>query len=147
MASFKNEWSKADQMSSYTVTGMEKAEMSRDRSRFGIEFRTDQGPVTLTVQAEHLDALVTCLIDLEYKASILDPVGGPQPGEMGQIRTEIVESHQISNGVVNGVPSVFLGLKSAQVFRLFALDKGKAEVIQQSLADEIPKLKAGFASH
>jgi hypothetical protein len=134
-------------MSSYTVTGMEKADMSRDRSRFDVEFRTDQGPVTLTIQAKHLDALITCLQGLEYTASLLNPASGERAGELAQIRAEVVDYHQIGHGVVNGVPSVLLGLKSAQVFRWFALDEAKAQRARQSLADEIPKLKDGFASH
>ena len=133
-------------MASFHLTGIENGIISKDRTRFEVNLRTEQGPLELTISAEHLDALITCLQGLEYHASLLSPKGAA-PGEAGQVRAMIVESHQIGHGEVNGVPSVILGLKSAQVLRLFALDRRKATAIQQAVADEIPKLRAGVGPH
>ncbi len=101
----------------------------------------------MSVSAAHLDALITTLQGLEYTASLLDPKTGQQPGEQAQIRAEIVDSYQVGNAVVNDTPSVLLGLKSAQVFRWFALDKQKAGALQQSVAAEIPKLRPEPSRH
>ena len=133
-------------MASFHLTGIENGTISKDRTSFAINLRTNQGPLELTISAEHLDALVTCLQGLEYHASLLDPTNAA-PGEAAQVRAEIVESHQIGHGEVNGVPSVFLGLKSAQVLRFFAIDRQKAMAIQQAVADEIPKLQAEVGPH
>jgi hypothetical protein len=101
----------------------------------------------LSVQAAQLDALTTMLEGLEYKASLWDPVAGQQPIERGQIRARIVEHHQMMHGPANGVPSIFLGLRSGPSFRWYALDERRAMAIQQSLASEIPKMQGGPASH
>lgn len=133
-------------MASFHLTGIENGVLSKDRTKFEINLRTDQGPLELVISAEHLDSLITCLSGLEYHASLLDPKGAA-PGEAGQVRTMIVDSHQIGHGEVNGVPSVILGLKSAQVLRLFALDREKATAIQQAVADQISKLRAEAGPH
>ncbi len=133
-------------MASFHLTGIENGTISKDRTKFEISLRTAQGPLEITISAEHLDALITSLQGLEYHASLMDPKGAA-PGEPGQVRVEIVESHQIGNGEVNGVPSVILGLKSAQVLRLFALDRQKATAVQQAVANQIPKLRAEAGPH
>jgi hypothetical protein len=127
-------------MKKYLLTEIENVSVSADRSRFDIEFQTDQGPVTLSMNAAHLDALITTLQGIEYQASLLNPATGPLPGEEGQVRAEIVDDHQIGSGVFNGKPSVLIGLKSAQLLRVFALDAAKAEALQRAIADAIPKL-------
>jgi hypothetical protein len=129
-------------MKKYLLTGIEQATGSADRNRFDIEFQTDQGPVTLTVNAAHLDVLITTLQGLEYQASLLNPAKGALPGEVGQVRAEIVDHHQVGNGEVSGKPSVFIGMKSGQVFRIFALDAARAEALQREIADAIPKLRS-----
>lgn len=122
------------------VTGMTNATISKDRAKFDIGFKTERGEIVLSVNAAHLDALITNLQGLEYHASLLDPKTGQRPGEPGQIRAEIVDHHQIGNGVVNGIPSVLLGLKSAQVFRWFALDSTKALALSEAVRAETHKL-------
>lgn len=134
-------------MASYQLIGIETATIAQDRTRFDVSFRTDKGPLTITISAEHLDALVTTLEGLEYQASLLDPTTGPKPGEAAQVRVKIVEHHQIGRADVNGVPSVLLGLKSAQVFRWFAFDAQRATAAQQALAAEIPKLQREADPH
>ena len=134
-------------MASYHLTGIDNATITKDRTRFAINLRTKNGPLQLMINAEHLDALITYLQGLEYNASLMDPSKGAQHGELGQVRAEIVDSHQIGRGDINGVPSVFLGLKSAQVFRLFALDRERATAVQQALADQIPKLEDTAGPH
>lgn len=128
----------------YHLSGIEKASVSADRNGFDIEFRTDQGPVTLTLNAGDLDALITLLEGIESRASLLDPAKGAMPGEPMQVRRLIVDQHQVGNGVVNGTPSVLLGLTGLKgattAFRWFALDAPKAEALQRAIADEIPKL-------
>ncbi len=63
-------------MPTYTITGMENATISKDRSNFDIRIRTNKGKVTMSVNATHLDALITTLQGLEYNASLLDPKTG-----------------------------------------------------------------------
>jgi hypothetical protein len=134
-------------MPTFTFMGLERADMADDRRHFDIQFRTDQGPVTLSVAAERLDGLITTLQGIEYRASLLDPAKGQQAVEAGQLRVEVVDEHRIGSGAVEDKPSVVLGLKSGQVLRFFALDAAQATVLQQSLADEIPKLTGGPANH
>jgi hypothetical protein len=64
----------------------------------------------------------------------------------GQVRVEVVNDYRVGSGAVEGNPNVVLGLKSGEVFRLFALDAGQAIALQQSFADEILKLSDGPAS-
>ena len=134
-------------MPTYTITGMENAIIAKDRSQFDIRFQTNKGKVTMSISAAHLDTLITRLQELEYNASLLNPKIGLQPGEYAQIRAAIVDSCQVGNAVVNDTPSVLLGLKSAQVFRWFALDAQKAGALQQSVAAEIPKLRPQPSRH
>ena len=134
-------------MATYTITGMEDATITKDRSKFDIRFRTNKGKVTMSVSAAHLDALITMLQGLEYTASLLNPKTGQQPGEQAQIRAEIVDSYQVGNAALNDIPSVLLGLKSAQVFRWFALDEVKATEISQALVAKIPKLQSQPSRH
>ena len=131
----------------FHVTGMTNATISKDRSKFDIGFKTDRGEIILSVGSAHLDALITNLQGLEYHSSLLDPKTGQRPGELGQIRAEIVDHHQIGNGVVNGVPSVFLGLKSTQVFRWFALDGAKALALCEAVKAETQKLQGEPPRH
>jgi len=133
-------------MSTFVMTGLENAVMSEDRSCFDIQVRTDHGLVTLSVRARHLDELITRLQGLEYRASLLDPAKGNQPGEMGLLRAEIVESHQVGSADVNGEANVVLALKTSLV-RVFAMSASIARAMQQSLADEIERLEARPASH
>ena len=135
-------------MHRFHLTGLQKADISADRSQFAIELRTDQGPLTLTLNAEHLDHFITMLEGLEYTASLHQPAQGQLPGEMGQLRARVVDHHQMANGEVNGVPSVFIGLKTQdQTFRWFALDALKANALQTSLQAEIPKVQTAPRSH
>jgi hypothetical protein len=134
-------------MPTFTVIGFEGSVVDQDRRHFDIRLRTDQGLVTLSLAAERLDGLITTLQGIEYRASLLDPAKGQQPGEAGQIRVEVVAEHRVGNGPVEGKPNVVLGLKSGQVFRLFAMDATQATALQQSLADEIPKLSGDPATH
>ena len=134
-------------MSAFTVMGVEMADIAAERRRFDIQLKTDQGLVTLSVAAERLDGLISTLQGIEYRASLLEPAKGQRPGEAGQVRVEVVNDYRVGNGPVEGKPNVVLGLKSGEVFRLFALDAAQAIALQQSLADEILKLSDGPASH
>ena len=134
-------------MSSYTLVGIENFRFSEDRTHFEIQFRTDKGRVILKLRANHLDQFITTLENLEHKASLLDPVAGQQPNEHGRMRAQVVERHQIMHAEADGVPSILLGLKAGPTFRWFALDTQQATSIQHSLANEIPKMKAGPVSH
>ena len=134
-------------MPTFTVMGLEKTDIAQDRRHFDIQLRTDQGLITLSVAAESLDGLITRLQGIEYRASLLDPAKGQQAGEAGQVRVEVVDDHRVGSATVEGKPSVVLGLKSGQVFRLFALDAAQATALQQSLAIEIPQLSGGPANH
>lgn len=129
----------------FQLVGIEKATMAKDRSRFDLTFRTMQGPLMLKVSAEHLGCLITHLQGLEYYASLLDPKSGQR--ETAQVRAEIVESHEIGNTTLKGIPTVLLGLKSGQIFRWFALDAQRATAAQRDLAAEIPKLQKEVGPH
>lgn len=131
----------------YHITGMTKATISKDRSTFEIGFKTNRGDLVLTVSSEHLDSLITTLQGLEYNASLLDPVTGQKPGEQGQIRAAIVDNYHVGNAVVNGVPSVLIGLKSVQALRWFALDKETAIALSDGLKAETGKIQSEPKSH
>src|SRR5688572_25862419 len=96
--------------SHYQLTGIEKADISADRSCIEISLRTSTGPVMLTVTADQLAALITALQSLEYHASLMNPTIGAKPDEPGQMRMEIVEQIHTGCGDVNGVPSALVGL-------------------------------------
>ena len=68
-------------MPTFTFMGLEKTDIAEDRRHFDIQLLTDQGLVTLSVAAERLDGLITRLQGIEYRASLLDPAKGQQPGE------------------------------------------------------------------
>jgi hypothetical protein len=133
-------------MHAFQLTGMEDATFANDdRSKLTLRFQTDQGLVALAMQAAHLDSLITMLQGIEYAASLMDPAKGQLPGEAGQVRPAIVDLHQIGHGMVNGVPSVMVGLRSGGLFRWFSFEKPKAEALQRDLVAEIPRLQAGPA--
>lgn len=130
-------------MTSYSWKGIEKASLSQDRTDASIQIRTDKGLIDLKLESKHLESLITTLEGLEYHASLLRPAKGALPGESAQVRAQIVAHYQIGIGDVNGTQSVFIGLKSAQVFRWYALDAAKAKALHQALENEIPKLQTG----
>jgi hypothetical protein len=134
-------------MTAFHLTGIENATLSKDRSQCEIQLRTNKGPLGLTISAQHLDALITSLQGIEYHASLIDPTKGALPGEPGQIRAEIVSHLQVGVADQNGTPSVLVGLKSAQVFRWFALDRTLATSLQRAVEAEIPKLQTTATSH
>ena len=48
-------------MAAFHLTGIENGTISKDRTGFEINLRTDQGPLELTISAKHLNVLVTHL--------------------------------------------------------------------------------------
>ena len=134
-------------MQSFHVTGSEGAVITGDRTRFGFGFRTDKGPITLEISAEHLDEFITFLQGIESRATLFNPATGPVPGEKGPVRALIVEGFQIQSGKAKDVPSVLLGLKAAKVFRWYALNKRAATALQQGIADKLPELQGGQEGH
>jgi hypothetical protein len=128
-------------MHEFKLTGVENASFDNvDRTKLTIRLRTEQGLLALDLQADHLDSMISLLQSIEYSASLLDSAKGQLPGEAGQIRSAVVDHHQVGHGLVNGVSSALVGLKSGGVLRWFAFDKTKAEALREALTAEIPKL-------
>ena len=129
--------------SSFRVTGMEKATVSKDRTQWQLTLRTNKELLLLSLSADHLAELISMLEGLESAATLHSPAHGQMLGEQVGIRAVVVDRHNVGNGLLNGVPSVLLGLGAGKVFRWFGLDTSRAVAIRNALEVEIPKLETG----
>jgi hypothetical protein len=130
----------------FELTGIEDAAFSEDRKQVEVRLRTDRGELTLRLDGKHLAELITCLLDLEYHASFDDPDRGRIEGEH-LLRASVVDEYRVECGLAEGVPSIFLGLRSGEARRWFALPEAQATGLEQALAAEIPRLREGRLSH
>jgi hypothetical protein len=126
---------------SFPVQSVDKVFLAHDRSKLEIRLVGAEGAITVSLSISQLDALISTLQNVEYAASLHDPLRGPLPGEEADVRACFVDGHQIGRSAINGAPCVVVGLQSSQVVRWFAMDEQKASELQGALPKEIPKLQ------